>query len=87
MLLALLLLLPLLLLACCAAAGGGAFRALPQRGQQAKAPRWLPAAAFRLLQAMKAAAEVMEDPSKLEQYRSVDPKLYTYLQALLGLRG
>jgi hypothetical protein len=35
---------------------------------------------------MKAAAEVMEDPSKIEQYRSVDPKLFAYLQALMGPR-
>ena len=33
---------------------------------------------------MKAYFEVLEDPGKIEQYRSVDPKLYAYLKALMG---
>ena len=80
---------------CCAAAAasrppcrrqGRRVRVRCQKLGSKAAPPLQPVDAVRLLQAMKAAAEVMEDPSKTEQYRSVDPKLYAYLQALLGQR-
>lgn len=38
------------------------------------------------VQAMKAAYEVIDDPSKVEQYRD-SPELYAFLQVVLGRRS